>query len=329
MPYVKYISRVFFLLAIMLIVFLIKSCLPVKPDISILYFFVFIVAISFSYILFYLITEGHLSEIIVGVLISVVLTILAVVFPPAIVLLFIYFIYSIIRIVGTIFSLIGMATLSGIFYFLLFNDFIFGYRAEKGFIFSGDILSQFLANEISLNSIINTFMNRSNATLIDLCLIAVCVFIAFRYAYTMSIKDSLFKFSFFLLVIPIMILLIQSLKSSIENLFEMRYHFNQEKGFKAVKVESYFRTDGTEVSAYTKHLPQVITTMSTQQVAGIGAGIAGATATSMSSISNAINTIDNKTADANALQKINDEAKKLDKSYDNKISVSFKTIMEE
>lgn len=280
-----------FIFLVFIGIFIIKNSIPLPEEknyIKYLYFLAGIMIPSTIYIIYYFISEGHIKDIVIGLIISIVLTFLSTLFPLFAIVALLYFLYSIIRsIVGAV-KLLPMVLLSSIFYSLLFNDFVLLKCLKFESIPTSLNISNLLMlinGDSNINDIYNTFISRSYNTYCEIAYFILTFLISIKYVSKTPMKQTLFNISFLIIIIPVFILLIYSLKKSIDTLFETKYYTEttKDKTFMKQEVKGYTTASGKRISSYTRSIPK--TTIETTLLKNTTLGIGGTVSVGLKQVS--------------------------------------------
>ena len=204
-----------------------------------------VVFYSVVFLLFYIISEHIIKNMIGGIILSILGAALAVVFPPLGILLAVIGILSIISKIISVIKMIPLLLLGVLFAVLLFADLLIAeFKFNEFYPFVRSVISisafgfQFIFSKIMLGYLI-------------LSAITSCV-LAFKY----SLKNAMMRQVVIFMAIPITALIILLVHTLISNAFyhpqqvqQMEVHKNQ------IHIKDYFRADGTLVHAYWRRLP--------------------------------------------------------------------------
>ena len=290
----------FLVLVIFSILWLSKYSMDTTDESSYILFLACVVGSGMLYMIYFIISEGLLGEIIFGIIISVAITAVSALFPPLAILAVLYLFYSIIRSVKSLISLLPIFLMSLILFGTLF------YEEINSLLFSRVLNDNINVNEIlsirSLQSFSSWYFSLTYARYTIAIFFIASILIACKISSD-NLRSTLLQVSLIFISIPLVIIIIASLKSAYDNLFKTKYNFSSESVDKPVNVKGYTRTDGIQVNGYVRHTTQTVNHITTTQVIGTGAAIAGSAKT----IVNAIDKINDESISAGSQNCIEEE----------------------
>lgn len=190
------------------------------------------------YIIFYIITEGLLSEIIGGIIITMILIGASTLFPPLAIILMLWVFINILISIKSIFDLLPS---------LLISILLFGTISHKSILHTTDAENMGFASVYAISS--------------------------FLYSMRLSklpLKHGIMKLSTMFVSAPIIVLTTISVTSGLRNLFKTNI-VNVTGKIKTPQTVSSHVRGGTLVDSYTRNVTKTVTTSVTNHTVGTGA----------------------------------------------------------
>jgi len=290
-----YLKKIFYTVLVLVILsslWVVKYSINNSDGASYILFLLCIVGAGLLYMIYFIISEGLLGEIVFGLLISAAITVVSVIFPPLAILAVIYLVYSIIKSVKSLISLLPLFLMSLVLFVVLFYEELNGILFNK--VLNDHINITDLFKMDSLKQLALWYLSLTYAKYTIIIYFMVSFVVACKISSD-NLRETLLQVSLIFISIPLVIIIIASLKSAYDNLFKTKYNFSSESVDKPIKVKGYTRTDGIQVNGYVKHSTQTVNHITTTQVIGSGAAIAGSTKT----VVNTIDKINNETMTEN------------------------------
>lgn len=243
-------------------------------------FLIGITAVGILYLLYFIVSEGLIKKIIIGILISVAITLGARFYPPLVILAAVYLIYSIVRSIFSMIQLLPIFFMSVLIFSLLyFNEILFN-------------VSDFSIDDFSIKNMIyiieNTgFIDWYMSLTYGKVLLPVYLFVSFKVSMKIAapnIRYTLLQLALIIVAIPLVILTILCIRSSIKHFIETKVSFEMTDPGKKVHVAGYTRADGISVAEHTRVVQKPVVQMVQTQVIGAGAAIAGSSKTFVDAI---------------------------------------------
>jgi len=264
---------VFFLF---MVLYVIKQFLPMNNVDTTMLFLLGVLLVSVIYIIFYIISEDHWQEILGGIIISVLLSAGTAIFPLIGILLAIWIIYSIIMALKSVVQLIPVSLVSILVYSSLLSDFTLS-------LFSVNYIPLLNTTEFTIKSLVSlvqqNFLTRGVSTIIDIVYLVIGLVFSIYTVIKYELKSALFQAAIMFASVPLVALIIYSIKTSIDNLFHKNTTYVTQKEKVAQNVHGYTRANGTFVDGFTRSVSKDVTHAVTNTTIGIGASTLNATAT--------------------------------------------------
>ncbi|MHA7678598.1 hypothetical protein [Cupriavidus sp. PET2-C1] len=208
-------------------------------------FFLTVGAAATLYMLYYIVSEGHWAEIAGSIVISLVLAVAAALFPPLGILVVLWVLFNIAKTLASIVQIIPLAIASVLLYVLLFPAPVLRAVGLQGFL-GQPVLIAYAAFSI--------------------------LYAAKAARYPM--KLGLFKLSVMLLSVPLLALLIASIRSGLQNLFKQSLTSTSRTIQMPQTVQAHIRA-GASVDAYTRAVSKTITETAISTTVGTGGVMIG------------------------------------------------------
>lgn len=233
------------------------------------------------YLIYFIISEGFLKKIIVGILISILITIGARFYPPLVILAVVYLIYSIISSIMSLAQLFPLFLISlGLFSLLFCNEILLGFDIVNH-IDNFDIAET--ANIINESGVLFWFTSLSYGKFVLIGYILFAAKVAHKIGAP-NIKYTFLQLALIIIAIPIVVLTIIAIRSSIKHFIETKVNFEITDPGKKVDVAGYVKADGTNVAGHTRTISKPVAEIIRTEVIGAGAAIAGSSETIVSSL---------------------------------------------
>ncbi len=256
----------------------IKDSLPREKDVLI-FFLIAVVAVALIYFIYYIVSEGQWKKIVVGILISLAITAASAIFPPLAALAVIYLIWSLFKSAKSILSLLPYFLPSVLYFAVLLAP-------ELPMLHGGADTNAFeVYKNITTDGML--WFTKFQAGQIYLYSFVVASFFCAWASSKPRLKQSLLAVALIWLAVPLVVLIIYSMRAALQNIFKTEIHIRQVDVKQPQSVSSYVRTDGTEVGGYVREVSKTVTEVTTTQAIGVGAVIAGTAETIATGIAKA------------------------------------------
>lgn len=220
------------------------------------------------YLAFYIITEGIIKQIISGFIISIIGTILTVIFPPLGIVLAIIGFFMMVKQIIDMVKMIPLLLLGLLLFLLLFDNELLSYSLG-GLVRLPSVKFNigFISNPIN-NILIDTdiiFPNRIFISYPNIAYLILSFIVAVNLGFKYRLKDAIFRQCVIFMAIPIAIIIIilirfiaesiaKSISGSLYNPSSI-----QSSGLNKGKIwiNSYVRADGTSVAGHFRSIPRL------------------------------------------------------------------------
>lgn len=220
------------------------------------------------YLAFYIITEGIIKQIISGFIISIIGTILTVIFPPLGIVLAIIGFFMMVKQIIDMVKMIPLLLLGLLLFLLLFDNELLSYSLG-GLVRLPSVKFNigFISNPIN-NILIDTdiiFPNRIFISYPNMAYLILSFIVALNLGFKYRLKDAIFRQCVIFMAIPIAIIIIILIRFIAESIAESisgsLYNPSsiQSSGLNKGKIwiNSYIRADGTPVAGHFRSLPRL------------------------------------------------------------------------
>lgn len=220
------------------------------------------------YLAFYIITEGIIKQIISGFIISIIGTILTVIFPPLGIVLAIIGFFMMVKQIIDMVKMIPLLLLGLLLFLLLFDNELLSYSLG-GLVRLPSVKFNigFISNPIN-NILIDTdiiFPNRIFISYPNMAYLILSFIVALNLGFKYRLKDAIFRQCVIFMAIPIAIIIIILIRFIAESIAESisgsLYNPSsiQSSGLNKGKIwiNSYIRADGTPVAGHFRSLPKL------------------------------------------------------------------------
>ena len=220
------------------------------------------------YLAFYIITEGIIKQIISGFIISIIGTILTVIFPPLGIVLAIIGFFMMVKQIIDMVKMIPLLLLGLLLFLLLFDNELLSYSLG-GLVRLPSLKFNigFISNPIN-NILIDTdiiFPNRIFISYPNIAYLILSFIVAVNLGFKYRLKDAIFRQCVIFMAIPIAIIIIILIRFIAESIAESisgsLYNPSsiQSSGLNKGKIwiNSYIRADGTPVAGHFRSLPRL------------------------------------------------------------------------
>ncbi|MCD1656074.1 hypothetical protein K7J14_15345 [Treponema zuelzerae] len=212
---------------------------------SIFYFLLILTLSCAAYFIFYIISEGILKEMIIGLIVSFIGGIIATFIPIIGIIILIIGIISMIKTIINIFQMIPLVLLGICLFIFLFDSFILD-------LFSINFLIPTVIISLSQIELINTLLPHTiELSYLNIGYFILSLLISINLSFKYSLKNAIFRQCVILMAIPIVTLLILLIRSAIGD------NISQPQGIQGANVKngkvwvnSYTRANGTFVKGF-------------------------------------------------------------------------------
>lgn len=201
-------------------------------------FAILVLGYCLTYAIFFIISEGILKDMLIGMIISLIGGVLAAIFPPLGIVIIIIGIFSMIKQIIGVVKMIPMLLLGVLISVLLFADVLLDMYDIKVVSFVGKYILGFDKFTLVIPKIMLPYLFTT---------LLVSVNLAFKY----NLKMALFRQTVIFLSVPIIVLVLWLIKTRIESaVFTPGQMQTASVKNGKIWVDSYTRSNGTVVSGY-------------------------------------------------------------------------------
>lgn len=209
-------SRLYILMTVLnLLMFVVKFCLYATGS-DYTYFVITVVGLALVYMIYYAISQGHWRDIVIGTIIALAITLLAPLHPILTVIAALYILVLVVKQSLRLIKLLPLAAMGILFFGLLFSDYLIAEFIPKHMVPYITVTPAQLSNFKLMGSF---FMDRQHQTILDICFLVSAAIIPLVLARGPK-KKAFFNYCFFIVLVPIITLVINSIQEGISDIFQ-------------------------------------------------------------------------------------------------------------